>query len=75
MENIPIIQMYKFQFKVNDRWVTKPLTQKVMNKLMDNFTEQNFIFNLDDIAPEYFYEHGGEELQSWSIFTAINFSQ
>ena len=45
-----------------------------MNKLMENLTEQNFIFDLEDIIPEYFYEEGGEELPAWSLFTELSFS-
>ena len=74
MENIPIIDMYKIQYKVEGRWISKPLTPKVMNQLMNNFTEENFIFNIDDISPEYFYEQGGEELPSWSLFTELCFT-
>ena len=74
MENTPIIEMYKIQFKVNGEWKSKPLTPKVMNKLMENLTEQNFIFDLEDIIPDYFYEEGGEELPTWSLFTELSFS-
>lgn len=41
---------------------------------MNNFTEENFVFDIDSPAPEYFYEKGGEELPAWSLFTSLSFS-
>lgn len=66
--------MYKIKFKVGGRWITKPLTPEIFNKLMNNFTEENFVFDIDSTAPEYFYEEGGEELPAWSLFTSLSFS-
>lgn len=31
---------------------------------MNNFTEENFIFEIDRKALEYFYEKSGEELRA-----------
>ena len=73
--SLPIIDMYKIQFKVNNEWRTKPLKPEVWNKLMENFTLNNFIFDMDEKPPEYFYEHGGEEFPTWSLFSAIKFSR
>ena len=70
---LPIIQMYKIQFNVNGTWKSLPLKPETFNKLMENFTEENFVFDLESKAPEFFYENGGEELPTWSLFSALKF--
>ena len=52
---LTIIEMYKIQYKVNNDWRSKPLKPDVWNKLMENFTLKNFIFDMDNKPPEYFY--------------------
>ena len=71
---LPIIEKYKIQYKVNGIWYTKQLNPENYNRLMNNFTEENFIFNIDQKPPEYFYEKGGQDLPDWSLFSAIKFS-
>ena len=75
IDNIDIISQYKLQFKVNGEWHSKAFTPEIYRKLMENLTEQNFIFDLDNRPPEYFYERGNDELPEWSLFTAIKFSK
>ncbi|KAK8838968.1 hypothetical protein M9Y10_032428 [Tritrichomonas musculus] len=65
--------MYKIQFTVCKRWVKKPLTPEISNKLLNNFTVENFVFDIDSNTPEYFYEKGGEELPVWSLFAVLKF--
>ena len=72
---LPIIEKYKIQYKVNGIWYSKQLNPENYNKLMNNFTEENFIFNIDQKPPEYFYEKGGQDLPDWSLFSAIKFSK
>ena len=72
---LPIIEKYKIQYKVNGIWYTKQLNPENYNKLMNNFTEENFIFNIDQKPPEYFYEQGGQDLPDWSLFSAIRFTK
>ena len=45
------------------------------NKLMENFTLKNFIFDMDNKPPEYFYEEGGMELPTWYLFSALKFTK
>ena len=72
---LPIIGKYKLQFKVDGQWHSRQLKPETFNKLMENFTEEHFIFNIDEKPPEYFYEKGGEDLPEWSLFSEIKFSK
>ena len=47
---------YRIRYRVNNEWRTKALTPEVFNGLMESFTEEDFIFNLDSTPPEYFYD-------------------
>lgn len=58
MDNTPIINKYKVSWKVNGEWHSKPLTPEVMNKLYNDLTEENFIFEIDETPPEYHYKKG-----------------
>ena len=71
IDSLPITQHYNFVFNVNGQWIKKPLSPELYNQLMENFTEENLIFNLDQKPPEYFYEKGSMELPEWSLFSAI----
>ena len=73
IDSLPIIEKYKLQYKIDGVWHTKQLSAENYKKLMDNFTEENFIFDIDQKPPEYFYEQGSEELPAWSLFSAIKF--
>ena len=76
MNSISIIEKYKLVYRVNGEWHTKPLTPEVMNKLSNDLTEANFVFDIDDKPPEYFYDDNkgsANELPSWSLFSAIRF--
>ena len=42
---------------------------------MKNFTLENFIFKIEDIQPDYFYESGGQDLPKWSLFSEIRFGK
>ena len=75
IDSLPIIEKYKLQYKIDGVWHTKQLSAENYKKLMDNFTEENFIFDIDQKPPEYFYEQGSEELPAWSLFSAIKFSK
>ena len=75
IDSLPIIDKYKLQYKINGVWHTKQLSAENYKKLMDNFTEENFIFDIDQKPPEYFYEQGSQELPEWSLFSAIKFSK
>lgn len=75
IDTLPIIEKYKLQYKVNGAWHTLTFTPENYKKLMDNFTEENFIFDIDQKPPEYFYEKGSQELPDWSLFSAIVFSK
>ena len=44
---LPIIGKYKLQFKVDGQWHSRQLKPETFNKLMGNFTEEHFIFNID----------------------------
>ena len=74
VSNYATTNQYKIQFNVGGEWHSKPLTVEVYNKLMDNFTEENFIFDLRDTKPEYFYEKGSMDLPEWSLFSSLKFS-
>lgn len=57
--------MYKIKFSVGGRWITEPLTQEILNKVMNNFTEKTLYLKLivqhqnsPDIAPLDFYLFG-----------------
>ena len=66
---LPITGKYKVVFKVNGNYYSKPLSPTVYKKLMDNLIDKNFIFNIDEQPPEYFYEQGSMELPAWSLFS------
>ena len=73
--SLPIIEKYKIQYKIDGTWYSRQLNPENYNKLMNNFTEENFIFNIDQKPPEYFYEQGGQDLPDWSLFSAIKFTK
>ena len=76
MDTIPVISKYKLVYKVNGEWHTRPLTPEVMTKLYNDLNEANFIFDIDDRPPEYFYDENkgvNNDLPSWSLFSAIRF--
>ena len=75
MDNTPIINKYKVSWKVNGEWHSKPLTPEVMNKLYNDLTEENFIFEIDETPPEYHYKKGKNELPPWCLFSAIRFNR
>ena len=72
---LPITGKYKVIFKVNGNYYSKPLSSAVFNKLMQNLTDKNFIFNIDDHPPEYFYEQGSMELPAWSLFSELSIKE
>lgn len=72
IDPLPATEQYKFAFNVNGQWYSKPFTPELYNQLMENFHEENLIFNLDDRPPEYFYEKGSMKLPEWSLFSAIS---
>ena len=74
IETLSAKDKYKIGYKVNGQWHYRQLTPEVYNKLMENFDEKHFIFDLDDIPPEYFYEKGSEELPYWSLFSELSFT-
>lgn len=67
------LNKYKISYRVGKEWHTKFLSPEVFRKIMKNFTEENFIFDIEEIPPDYFYESGGEELPNWSLFSEIRF--
>ncbi len=71
------LDKYKIEFKVNGQWHSKPLTPEVYNKLMENFTEEHFIFDLEFIPEEFTGVISGDdaELPDWSLFSALRFSK
>lgn len=71
IDNLPITNKFNFGFKVDNQWYSKPLTPELYNKLMENFTLENLIFNIDNKPPEYFYEQGSMNIPEWSLFSAI----
>ena len=75
VKNFSVTNQYKLRFKVNNEWRTLPLTSENFNKLMENFTKKHFIFDMDDVKPEYFYEKGSMELPEWSLFSQLIFSK
>lgn len=66
---------YKISFAVGTEWHSLPFTPQIYNKLMENFTEQNFLFHMDERPAEYFYERGLNELPDWSLFSSLKFSR
>ena len=68
---------YKIEFKVKGQWHSKPLTPEVYNKLMENFTEEHFIFDLDEIPAEFTGFNSGDnaDLPDWSLFSSLRFSK
>ena len=74
MDNTPIIKQYKLSYKVNGCWHSQPLTPEVMKKLYDDLAEANFIFDIDEKPPEYYYEKEKNELPPWCLFSAIAFT-
>ncbi len=75
IDTLPIIEKYKLKYEVNGEWKTLTFTPENYKKLMDNFTKQNFILDIDETPPEYFYEQGKEELPAWCLFSAIVFTK
>ena len=69
---LSITKKYRFGFRVNDQWKSKPLTHELFNQLMDNLTKEKFIYDMDNKPVEYFYDNCGQELPEWSLFDAIS---
>ncbi len=69
------ISEYKIQYNVGGEWHSKPLTPENIDKLMNNFTEENFIFDMQRKPAEYFYEKGSMEFPEWSLFSSIKLSR
>ncbi len=74
IDTLPIINKYKISYKVNGDWHSKQLKPETYNELMKNFTEEHFLFDLEVVNPEFFYEAGGEKLPDWSLFSELVFS-
>ena len=70
---LPLTDHYKFSFKVGDNWHTRPFSQELYNKLIETFTEQNFIYEMKEYNPSNDFISGGtvESLPDWSLFSAI----
>ncbi len=77
MDNTSIIEQYKLSYKVNGSWHTKPLSPELMDQLFNDLTEENFIFNINEKPPEYYYDSNNKdkyELPNWSLFSSIAFT-
>ena len=72
IDNMSVKENYNIKFRVNGMWYTKSLN-KIYNKLMTNFDEQHFIFNIDTTPPEYFYQKGVDDVPEWSLFSELIF--
>ena len=66
---------YKISFAVGTEWHSLPFTPQIFNKLMENLTEQNFLFHMDERPAEYFYKRELNELPDWSLFSSLKFSR
>ena len=71
MGEMAITNRYKFTFRVNGQWYSKPLTPELWHTLLEKLKNGSLIYDIDNKPPEYFYEKGGEELPEWSIYDAI----
>ncbi len=72
--NIEVAQ-YKLQYNVGGEWHSSPLNPENINKLLQSFKEENFIFDMDNKPAEYFYEKDSMEFPEWSLFSSIKLSK
>ena len=68
-----ITDKYRIRYRVGKEWKTKSLTPEVFNDLMDSFTEEDFILDIDSTPPEYYYDEQSMQMPPWSLFSAIKF--
>ncbi len=71
--NHPTIEEYRIVFNVGGEWHGKPLTPEIINDLLNDLTEGNFLFNHHEQPPEYFYDAGSMELPPWSLISGLKF--
>ena len=73
--NLAITNKYKFKFRVNNCWYSKPLTPELWNTLLEKLKNGSLIYDIDNKPPEYFYEKGGENIPEWSLFDSIGITR
>ena len=66
---------YKFCFKVNDKWYSKPLTPELYDEMMSKFTEESLLYSIDKTFKDYISDPAVYDLPEWSLFDAVSIKE
>ena len=66
---------YKFCFKVNDKWYSKPLTPELYDEMMSKFSEESLLYSIDKTFKDYISDPAVYDLPEWSLFDAVSIKE
>ena len=66
---------YKFCFKVNGQWYSKPLTPELYDEMMSKFSEESLLYSIDKTFKDYISDPAVYDLPEWSLFDAVSIKE